>query len=82
MQYTNISQNMTTFEKRGMGGVSLSIMQSFSPSKMRMNIWKIIIGYENCAPIQDQWYVLSFSFPPDTTITRTQLNVNISTSCV
>ena len=73
---------MTTFEKRGMGGVSLSILQSFSPSKMHVNIRKIIIGYENCAPIQDQWHVLSFSFPADTTITRTQLNVNISTSCV
>ena len=82
MQYTNICQNMTTFEKRGMGGVSLSILQSFSPSKMRVNIRKITIGYENCAPIQDQWHVLSFSFPPDTTITKTQLNVNISTSGV
>ena len=50
MQYTNICQNITTFEKRGMGGVSLSILQSFSPSKMRVNIRKIIIGYENCAP--------------------------------
>ena len=82
MQYTNICQNMTTFEKRVMGGVSLCILQSFSPSKMRVNIRKIIIGYENCAPIQDQWHVLSFSFPPDTTITKTQLNVNISISCV
>ena len=82
MQYTNICQNMTTFEKRGMSGVSSSILQSFSPSKMRVNIRKIIIGYENCDPIQDQWHVLSFSFPPDTTITGTQLNVNISTSCV
>ena len=44
MQYTNICQNMTTFEKRGMGGVSLSILQSFIPSKMRVNIRKIIIG--------------------------------------
>ena len=33
-----------------MGGVS-SILQSFSPSKVRVNIRKIIIGYENCAPI-------------------------------
>ena len=64
MQYINICQNMTTFEKRGMGGVSWSILQSFSPSKMRVNIRKIIIGYENCAPIQDRWHVLSFSFPP------------------
>ena len=53
MQYTNICQNMTTFEKRGMGGISLSILQSFIPSKMRVNIRKIIICYENCAPIQE-----------------------------
>ena len=46
-----------------MGGVSLSILQLFSPNKMRVNIWKIIIGYEklcsNSRPVARAKFLLS-----------------------